>query len=99
MIIVGGSDKKIYVLDASNGKICRTTEGLHDTNIHCIAIPQPSVHVQVPVNAYNIFATAAKDNLILLWDIRAPRSFARFSSHVNRLTSLALFRIQSQIIS
>ena len=62
----------------------RTISAKHDTAVHHISIPQPSAHVQLPVAAYNIFATAAKDNCVLLWDLRQPTAVARLSTHVNR---------------
>ena len=84
LVIAAGSDKKLYILDANNGSITRTISAKHDTAVHHISIPQPSAHVQLPVAAYNIFATAAKDNCVLLWDLRQPTAVARLSTHVNR---------------
>ena len=72
------------VLDTITGTISRNIESGHDRSIHCIALPQPSVHMPLPQSAYNVFATAATDNVINLWDLRSPRSISRFTSHVNR---------------
>jgi WD40 repeat protein len=76
--------RKLLVLDAVTGGISRNIDSGHDRNIHCIALPQPSVHVPISQLAYNIFATAATDNVISLWDLRTPRSTSRLTSHINR---------------
>jgi WD40 repeat protein len=76
--------RKLLVLDARSGVISRNIDSGHDRSIHCIALPQPSVHVPLSQLAYNIFATAATDNVISLWDVRTPRSVCRITSHVNR---------------
>jgi WD40 repeat protein len=59
-------------------------EGAHDRAIHCIALPQPSIHASVAPDNLNLFATAAIDNVINLWDVRGPNAIGRFSGHVNR---------------
>ena len=69
---------------AAVGLISRVIASPHETSVHTIAVPSPSVHVQIPVSDYNIFATAAKDNSSLIWDLRCARSVARFNAHVNR---------------
>jgi WD40 repeat protein len=76
--------RKLLVLDTVTGNISRNIDSGHDRNIHCIALPQPSVHVPLSQMAYNIFATSATDNVISLWDLRTPRSIGRLTSHVNR---------------
>ncbi len=75
----------LNVLDAAVGSVVRRIESPHDKNIHCIALPQPSVHVSLADgDAHNLFATAAIDNVIALWDVRTPRCVARYASHVNK---------------
>ena len=56
--------------------------------IHHIAVPTPSVHAPLPADSYNLFATAATDNVISLWDLRAPSCAARYSGHVNRCVAV-----------
>jgi WD40 repeat protein len=75
---------KILVLDAISGKISRIVDSNHDRGIHCIALPQPSVHVSLPQGHYNLFATSSTDNVISLWDVRAPSIIFRFTDHLNR---------------
>jgi WD40 repeat protein len=84
IILAATSDRNLNVLDAVTGRISRTISGVHDRNVSCIALPQPSVHVPLPQHAYNTFATSAPDNLIMLWDVRSPSCVSRYSDHVNR---------------
>lgn len=75
----------LNIFDAAVGGVVRRVESPHDKNIHCIALPRPSIHVSVDgAEAYNSFLTSATDNVISLWDIRAPSCVARYSSHVNK---------------
>ena len=76
--------RKILIFDAISGKISRVVESNHDRSIHCIALPQPSVHISIPQSNYNIFATSSTDNIISLWDIRQPQTIFRYSDHINR---------------
>ena len=41
-------------------------------------------YLKVHVEAYNLFATAATDNVVSLWDLRAPSVVFRYSGHLNR---------------
>jgi len=84
ILFAASSDRKLYVLDAAAGAIARVVESAHDRSIHCIALPQPSMHVQLPSSSYGLFATAGMDNLVALWDLRQPRCVARYTGHVNR---------------
>lgn len=88
VLFAASSDRKLHVLDAATGKFSRQIDSPHERSIHCIALPQPSMHIQVSRDAYNIFATSAIDGVITLWDLRAPRCMSRFSSHVNRRESI-----------
>lgn len=74
----------LNILDASTGTIARAVESPHTRNIHCIALPRPSLHVPLSPDAYNLFLTSAIDNNINMWDLRAPSAVNRYSSHVNK---------------
>ena len=74
----------LNVLDALTGRISRNISGAHERNISCIALPQASVHVPLPQSAYNVFATSAPDNVIMMWDVRSPSCVGRYTDHVNR---------------
>lgn len=77
------------ILDANSGKIIRKVDSCHEKNIHWISVPDPSVHVQLSSDCYKLFATSAIDNVISLWDIRTPRTVARYSSHVNKRENIS----------
>ena len=74
----------IFCISASEGVISRTIASSHDSYVHTIVLPSPSVHAQVPISSYNVFASAAKDSTLLLWDLRCAQSITRFNGHVNR---------------
>jgi WD40 repeat protein len=84
LIFAASSDRRLHVLDVSTGKFSRQLESPHERSIHCIALPHPSVHVQASRGAYDLFATAAIDGVVAVWDLRAPTCVSRLSSHVNR---------------
>jgi len=84
IVLAGTSDKNLVVLDAASGCISRVISSPHERAINCIALPTPSVHVQLPASAYNIFATSAADGTVGIWDLRAENCIARYSGHVNR---------------
>ena len=44
----------------------------------------------MPQSCFDVFATAATDGVVALWDVRADRCAARFSAHVNRREALGL---------
>ena len=66
------------------GAVARTVLSPHTRSIHCIALPQPSVHIPATPDAYNCFLTAACDSNIHLWDLRSPSSAAIYNAHQNR---------------
>ncbi len=76
--------RKLLLFDAVSGKISHTFDSHHDRSIHCIALPQPSLHVPLSQSTYNMFATSSTDNVISLWDIRTPQIVMRFTDHINR---------------
>jgi WD40 repeat protein len=80
----GSCCRYLNILDASTGTIARAVESPHSRNIHCIALPRPSVHVPLSPDAYNLFVTSAIDNNINLWDLRAPSAVSVFNAHANR---------------
>jgi WD40 repeat protein len=74
----------LNILDASTGTIARAVESPHSRNIHCIALPRPSVHVPLSPDAYNLLLTSAIDNNINLWDLRAPSAVSVFNAYAKR---------------
>jgi WD40 repeat protein len=92
LIMTATSDRRLVVLDAATGSISREITSPHERPIHAIALPNPSVHVQLPPSAYNVFATAATDGVVAIWDLRTASPVSRYAKHVNRreATGLAL---------
>ena len=78
------SDRRLHVLDAAVGCVARSMDCGHDRAVHSIALPAPSVYASLPMDAYDIFATAATDNAVALWDLRTPAVVMRYTGHVNR---------------
>lgn len=78
--------RQLSVLDAESGQVALTVDCAHERPVHCVSIPQPSVHVPLSSDCYSFFATAAMDNAVCLWDIRSAGSgpTARYTNHVNR---------------
>lgn len=83
-LFINNALRCISILDGHTGTIARQLDSNHSRAVHCIALPKPTIHVPIGPDAYNMFLTAAMDNVISLWDIRDPVCVARYSSHVNR---------------
>lgn len=80
LLIAATSDKRMLVLDGATGQIVGDINSLHSRPVHSIAIP---TH---PISGMGgeVFATAATDGLVALWDLRTSRSQMRYSKHINR---------------
>jgi WD40 repeat protein len=83
------SYRYISILDATTGSIARAVECGHSRAVHHIALPRPSVHVPLSPDAYNCFLTAATDNAIRLWDLRAPSCVSLLNAHANRREAIS----------
>ncbi|KAF0711955.1 hypothetical protein As57867_004964, partial [Aphanomyces stellatus] len=55
-----------------------------------VCLPHPSSFVSHAANLYDLFLTAACDNAVHLWDIRADNCVLRFSGHVNRVHAVGV---------
>ena len=75
-------------MDAAVGMVAREIPSPHERSIHCIALPCPSVHIPLLLDAYNMFATSAMDNTITLWDIRLVQTFICIHEHVLMISHL-----------
>lgn len=94
VILTATADRRIHLLDAAVGRIAYSIGGAdglstfpHERAAHCLALPPgPSVHTSagVPISLYTVFASAAVDNMIALYDIRTPQyCTARYTGHKN----------------
>ena len=85
LVFVGTSDKKLSIIDAYSGDVARTICDSHDRPIHHICLPSPSIYCPLPsIDSYNLFITAATDNVINIWDVRTPAIIGRYNGHINR---------------
>ena len=73
------SDRRLHVLDAAVGCVARSMDCGHDRAVHAIALPSPSVYASLPMDGYDVFATAATDNAVALWDLRTPAVVMRYT--------------------
>lgn len=85
LIICAGSNKNIYVYDASTNKIVCTFKDAHDRAPHTVRLPSTSDHVSHPPNCYDVLLSAASDSTVHLWDIRMRKLGMRFGTHTNRV--------------
>ena len=85
LIVTAASDRSLRVLDAATGDVARVIENSHSRPPHAVAVPgTSSTTTGVSQKAYDIFASAAVDGVVALWDLRGDAVAAKFSQHVNR---------------
>lgn len=65
--------RTVEVLDVGAMKVVSTIEDAHARPVHTIVQSPSSLYVSHPKEAYELFATAACDNCIKLWDVRVAR--------------------------
>lgn len=91
VVVVGGSDRSLRVVDAGVGKTVRVIPDAHSRKaIHSLALPRASCFTSHPSNFYDLLASAAANNTVHLWDVRADNCVMRFGEHVNRVHSLGV---------
>ena len=76
LIVAAASDKAVRVLDAAAGRCAREIADAHARPPHALAAPRSSDH--------DVFASAAVDGVVALWDLRSQHAVARFSAHACR---------------
>ena len=88
LILTACSDRSFSLLDATHGSFLRTFSDAHARPIHSLSVPNSSQFVASPSLApshLDVFASAATDNTVSLWDLRAGAAkIASFMDHVNR---------------
>ncbi|KAH9132275.1 hypothetical protein AeRB84_021261 [Aphanomyces euteiches] len=89
LLVVAGSDKSVRIVDAAVGKTARVIPQAHATRApHSIVLPTPSSYVSHPSHLYDLLLTAACDNSMHLWDIRADNCVLRLGEHANRVHAI-----------
>jgi len=90
LLLSATSDRRILVLDAVSGTVARDISSQHSRSVHSLALPSPSPHTAVSSSSCQVFASAAADGIVALWDVRAPRCVWRYNGHVNRTEPVAV---------
>lgn len=88
IILLGGSDRSLRIIDAGVGKTTRVIHEAHTRPVHSVVLPQASCFVSHPANFYDLLLSSSTSNIIHLWDIRADNCIMRFGEHVNRVHQL-----------
>jgi WD40 repeat protein len=86
LILLADSTRGLHWLDACSGRLVRSVNGAHSKSIHCITMNPSSAFACSPgagagagiladdgetnIDAQQLFATAAMDSTIKLWDVR-----------------------------
>ena len=83
LIVTATSDRRVSVLDAAVGRRARVIDDAHARPAHDVAAPGPPAP-GVARSTCDVFATAATDGGVALWDLRKDGAAARFTSHANK---------------
>ena len=65
-------------------------EDAHARPVHTVRLPQPSAYSGLGQGAYDLFVTAAIDNVVNVWDLRTRRPAMSFNGHLNRVHPLGM---------
>jgi len=84
LLVASTADKRILMLDAATGAVCREVRSQHSRPVHSLALACPSPHTAVSAAACQIFASVAADGVVALWDVRSPSCSWRYTGHRNR---------------
>uniref|UniRef100_A0A061S725 Wd repeat-containing protein 27-like n=1 Tax=Tetraselmis sp. GSL018 TaxID=582737 RepID=A0A061S725_9CHLO len=84
LALASGSNRSVEVFDLSAGKVARTIRDGHSRPIHSVVLNVPPNYVSHSREAYELFATAAQDGHVRLWDLRVGRCIRCFSGHSAR---------------
>lgn len=85
LVLAATTDRAVHLLDAASGKVVRTIPDAHARAAHTLRAPTPSAAAAVPRSALDVFASAATDGAVKLWDLRDRCACAgSLSGHVNR---------------
>ncbi|DBA03491.1 TPA: hypothetical protein N0F65_002899 [Lagenidium giganteum] len=85
VVVAAGSDRSVRLVDAAVGKTVRVISDAHARAALSVALPRASCYTSHPANFYDLLLSAAPNNTIHLWDIRADNCVMRFSEHLNRV--------------
>ncbi|ETV99691.1 hypothetical protein, variant [Aphanomyces invadans] len=86
LLVAAASDKSVRVVDVAVSKTVRVIPAAHATRAaHTVVVPQASPYVAHSPDVYNLVLSAACDNAMHLWDVRADNCVLRFGEHTNRV--------------
>ncbi|XP_075780787.1 WD repeat-containing protein 27 isoform X2 [Pelodiscus sinensis] len=84
IILTAGSNRALEVFDLNAGCSAAVIPDAHSRSVHQICQNEGSAFSTQPLEAYNLFMTAAIGDGIKLWDLRTLRCERRFQGHINR---------------
>lgn len=84
LLFYAGSDRSVGVYDAAAQRVVQRRAAAHDRPPHCVAVPSASHACAVPRAGMELYASAAPDGCVRLWDLRQQACVRAFSQHLNR---------------
>ena len=84
LLVCGTSARSLEVHDVAAGRVVRTVRGAHARAVARVALPSSSKYTSLPQDSYNLFASAAADGCIRVWDLRAPTCVRCLRGHTTR---------------
>ena len=84
LLICGTSARTLEVHDVAAGAVVRTIGGAHARAVARVSLPSSSKYTDLPQSSYDMFASAAADGCIRVWDLRAPTCVRCLRGHATR---------------
>eukprot|EP00793_Prasinoderma_coloniale_P001463 PRCOL_00005238-RA len=81
LAVVACSNRSLEVHDLGACRVARTVPDAHARAPHCVRLNAPSRFASHAPAAYELFATAAADGTVRLWDMRQERCARCFAGH------------------
>ncbi|KPA83258.1 hypothetical protein ABB37_02936 [Leptomonas pyrrhocoris] len=84
LVVLATSEKAIQVLDVSTDAILWSNGATHTRAVYRVAMGRSSRHAAtMPSSLAHLFASAALDSTVALWDVRTPSPAQLYTQHSN----------------